>query len=134
MLKVGPAPNHLAAWMMSDCLMPQISATILGVYSRRVSFSSSKPLVWALIKAISSKPSHSITCSRPLNRATSVPGKMARCKSAERAVSVLRGSTTTIFKLGFLALASSIRLKIIGCANAVLLPAINRQLVWSISS
>ena len=134
MLKLGPLPNHLAAWIISASRMPQISATIFGVYSRTVSLSASKPLVCALIYAISNKPSHSITCSKPLNKATSVPGKIAKCKSAASAVSVLRGSTTMIFKFGFLARASSIRLKIMGCANAVLLPAINKQFAWSMSS
>ena len=132
--KLGPAPNHLAAVIISASLMPQMSATIFGVYSRTVSFNASKPVVCDLIKVLSSSPSHSSTCSMPLNSATSVPGRIAKCRSAELAVSVLRGSTTIIFKSGLRFFASSIRLKIIGWAKAVLEPAIIRQLVWSISS
>jgi hypothetical protein len=37
----------------------------------------------------------------PLKSATSVPGRIGRCRSAASAVSVRRGSTTTIFSAGF---------------------------------
>jgi hypothetical protein len=50
------------------------------------------------------------------------------------AVSVRRGSTTTIFSAGFARLASSMRRNRMGCAQAALLPAMNRHCAWFRSS
>jgi hypothetical protein len=61
-------------------------------------------------------------------------GRIARCRSASAAVSVRRGSTTTIFIPGRRALASSMRRKATGCAQAGLAPAMRRVSAWSKSS
>ena len=88
------SPNHRAACTRSRSAMPQIPAAVDGVYSRTVSRSAWKPSVCARMNAWSTSPSHSSRCSMPWNSTTSVPGAMARCRSASRAVSVRRGSTT----------------------------------------
>ena len=72
-------------------------------------------------RRVSARPSHSSTCSMPWNSATSVPGWICRCRSAHRAVSVRRGSTTIHLQCRVArARASSIRRNRIGCAQAVL--------------
>ena len=69
-----------------------------------------------------------IRCSMPWNSATSVPGSIARCRSAPPAVAVRRGSTTTMLAAsGLRAFAASMRRNRIGCAHAVFEPAMNRQ-------
>jgi hypothetical protein len=74
-------------------------------------------------------------CSMPWNSITSVPGWIGRYRSAISAVSVRRGSQKMIFICRpFAALASSMRRNRIGCAQAVLLPTMNRQSAWFTSS
>ena len=69
-----------------------------------------------------------------LKSATSVPGLSARCRSAARAVTVARGSTTMSLSCGFFARASSMRRQSTGCAKAVLEPAISIRSAASMSS
>ncbi len=73
------------------------------------------------------EPSHSMTCSMPLNSATSLPGSSGRCRSANSAVSVRRGSATTTRMPGRARLASSMRRNRIGCANAMFEPAMKTR-------
>ncbi len=70
----------------------------------------------------------------PWQSMTSVPGRMGRCRSAIAAVSVRRGSATMIFMPGFAARASSMRRMRMGCAQAVLLPVMNRHCASARSS
>ena len=63
----------------------------------------------------------------PWNSATSVPGSIARCRSAQSAVAVRRGSTTTIFSAGLRSFAASMRRNRTGCAHAVFDPAMKRH-------
>jgi hypothetical protein len=119
---------------MSSARTPHTSAAALGDPSRAMSRTASNPSVWAAMYASSTSPSHSITCSMAWKSATSVPGRMARCRSAKHAVSVRRGSTTTIFISGRACLAASMRRKSTGCANAALDPAMKRQSACSMSS
>ena len=66
--------NILAAVNKSSFLMPHVSATMSGVQSRTVVLKASNPVVCAAMYAVSVHPSHSMMCSMPLNRLTSVPG------------------------------------------------------------
>ena len=63
----------------------------------------------------------------PWNSATSVPGSIARCRSAISAVAVRRGSTTMIFSAGLRAFAASMRRNSTGCAHAAFEPAMKMQ-------
>ena len=130
----GASPHQRAAVTMSSAATPHTAAATAGLTPRTCARSASKPSVWAAIQAWSTSPSRSSTCSMASNSQTSVPGRMARCRSAIAAVSVRRGSTTMIFIPGRRALASSMRRKATGCAHAGLAPAIRIVSAWSKSS
>ena len=129
-----PQASHWAARYRSASARPQTWATRSGVASRTTACSCAKPLVCASTKAGSAQPWASMMCKRPWQSITSVPGCRARCRSASSAVSVRRGSTTMILRSGWRALASSTRRNRIGCAQAILLPLMNRQPARSMSS
>ncbi len=121
------APHQRAAVSRSSSRKPVARAVSRGVHSRTRSRKASKPDVCARMNALSVKPSHSIRCSSPLASATSLPGRICRCRSAIAAVSVLRGSTTIHFWPGRAALASSRRRQRMGWAHARLLPVMKTR-------
>jgi hypothetical protein len=92
------AANQRAAVTMSSARTPQVSAAACGVLAHHVAQRLEARGVRAMYGS-STSFSHSITCSIAWKSATSVPGRIARCRSAKRAVSVRRGSTT-IFSSG----------------------------------
>ncbi len=120
-------PHQRAAVTMSSSRRPVTRAVSRAVHSRTRSRSAAKPVVCAAMKAWSAKPSHSIRCSSPCASATSLPGRICRCRSAIAAVSVRRGSTTIHFCVGRAAFASSRRRHRIGCAQARLLPVMKTR-------
>jgi hypothetical protein len=126
--------NQRATVTMSSFGKPQTSDAASGVHSRTVAFSASKPRVCASTHSVRTQPSRSMTWSIAWNSITSVPGASGRWMSAISAVSVRRGSHTTIFMSGRAALAASMRRKRIGCAHAALLPAMKMQPAWATSS
>ena len=84
-----------ASSTISAASTPVISATRSTGYSARRRRSSSKPRVWRSTYAASWIPSSTITRISPSASAASVPGRGRTCQSAERAVRVSTGSTTT---------------------------------------
>ena len=130
----GDCENHCAACRICASLRPVSRADSLGVIVRTSAFSSAKPAVCRSMKSASIQPSQIAACSMPWNSAMSLPGLIARCRSANSAVSVRRGSTTMIFICGRAARAASMRRNRMGCAHAVLEPAMNRQSARSRSS
>ena len=71
----------------------------------------------------------------PCSRARSLPGAIGKWMSAALAVSVRRGSTTTILTLlGFLRFRFSSRWNSTGWHSAVLVPIRNATVQWSRSS
>ena len=80
---------------MTSTSTPVISAARSGGYDAARSRSSSQPTVLAASHASSASPSRKRMCIRPSASAVSVAGRRRIYSSADRAVSVLRGSMTT---------------------------------------
>ncbi len=130
----GARANQRAAWTISAAGTPQIAAAASGVYARMRSCSAPKPSVWPSIWARSTSASATITCSMAWKSATSVPGRMGRCRSAAAAVSVRRGSATMMRMCGRAARAASRRRNSTGWAYATLAPVMNTVSACSRSS
>ncbi len=130
----GERAKSRAASSSCSSLMPQVLAAQAGVLLRTRALSASKPSVCRAMNSGAIQPSQMIACSMPLNSAISVPGRICRCRSASSAVSVRRGSTTMVFCCGRCSRAASMRRNRMGCAQAGLAPAMNRQSACSMSS
>ncbi|MQM39922.1 hypothetical protein KBTX_03962 [wastewater metagenome] len=104
----GVAANQSKNRATSASTSPQARATsvVSGALRRAAATAASSPPVWASTQSRSIAPVRARWASRPLNSHTSVPGRMARCRSASRAVSVVRGSMTTMRRCGSASRAS----------------------------
>ena len=113
MMELGAVAYMRAALRMSSGSQPQMSATLSGVYFSMVCHHSSKPLVWASMKALSCMFSDTITLANAFMKARLQPFLIWMYKSAMRAVSMERGSTTMIFAP--FSLAFTMRRATMGC-------------------
>ena len=124
-------PYNLAAEIILSLGTPVIFSTCSGVKSSTDFFHSSKPSECLSMKSLSYRPSFTIMCAIPFNRATSVPGLNCKKCSANRTIGTFRGSAMMIFAPFRYPLI--IRLAMTGWVSFVLEPIMKITSAFSIS-